>query len=223
VRRRLAHRLKARLTFANVVALLALFLALGGTSFGRDTTTSAVSGVKKALGLSKKADRNSRKALTLARRAERNATAALAKAGPGPSGAAGSPGLTGSAGSAVAYAAVEYCASGDCEDQPSVGWFAPDDEALAVDNTVNFSNPSPGVFCFRNLPPAVHNVTVSMAPSPRTYIMQGRAGTLDDPIGSPCSPSGGVQHNAIVEIRNPASPATLIDPDTADKIFVVFN
>ena len=221
MRKRFADRLRTRVTFANVIALLALFLALGGTSFGRDAGASAVSGVKKALGLSKKADRNSRKALTLARRADKNATAALAKAGlAGPS---GTPGSAGAPGSAVAYAAIGYCGSGTCEDQPFVDWFAPDEEAHGIDNQANFSHPAPGVFCFHNLLPEVHNVVVTMAPSSRTYVLQGRAGTIDDPIGAPCTPGGGVQHNAIVEIRDPADLTKLVDPNTADTLFVVFN
>jgi hypothetical protein len=210
-----------RLTFANVVALLALFLALGGTSFGRDAGASVVSGVKKALGLSKKADRNSRKALKLARRADKNASAALAKAGVG--GPPGTPGATGAPGSALAYAAFEYCPGG-CEDQPLAGWFAPDEEAHGIDNQANFSHPATGVFCFHDLIAEVHNVSITMAPSARTYVLQGRAGTIDDPIGAPCTPGGGVQHNAVVEIRDAANPAhPLVDPDTADGFFVVFN
>jgi hypothetical protein len=221
MRKRFADRLRTRLTFSNVVALLALFLALGGTSFGRDAGASAVSGVKKALGLSKKADRNSRKALKLARQADKNATAALAKAGP--AGPSGTPGSTGAPGSAAAYAAFEYCASGACEDQPFVDWFAPDEEAHAIDNQANFSHPATGVFCFHDLLPEVHNVVVTMAPSPRTYILQGRAGTIDDPIGAPCTTGGGVQHNAVVEVRDTAPGHALIDPDTADTFFAVFN
>jgi hypothetical protein len=221
VRNRFADRLGKRLTFANVIALLALFVALGGTSFGRDAGTSAVSGVKKALGLSKKADRNARKALTLARRADKNATAALAK--PGLAGPSGTPGSAGAPGSAVAYAAIEYCGSGTCEDQPFVDWFAPDEEAHGIDNQANFSHPATGVFCFHGLLAEVHNVVVTMAPSSRTYVLQGRAGTIDDPIGAPCSPGGGVQHNALVEIRDPGAGHALMDPDTADTFFVVFN
>jgi hypothetical protein len=218
--KRLAHRFRFRLTFANVVALLALFLALAGTSFGRDAGTSAISGAKKALGLSKKADRNSRKALKLARQADRNASAALAKAGvPGPSGA---PGTAGAPGSAIAYAGIEYC-PGACDDQPTAGWFAPDEDGHSVDNQINFSNPSPGVFCFSNLLPEVHNVVVSMAPSSSAYLLEGRVGSIDHPIGSPCTAVGGAQHNAVVEVHDPSNPAVLKPPDHADRFVVVFN
>jgi hypothetical protein len=124
----------------------------------------------------------------------------------------------------VAYAGIAYCGSPPCPDQTTADWFTPDEEAHAVDNMANFSHPASGVFCITNLLPEVHIIAVTMAPSPRTYVLQGRAGTIDDPIGAPCSPAGGAQHNAIIEIRDAANPShPLVDPDTADQFFVVFN
>jgi hypothetical protein len=226
--RGLAHRLRRRLTFANVVALLALFIALGGTSIGepvRHAGAHMAASLKSVLKLSRKADHNARLALKTARRADKNAKAALAKAAvPGPPGAPGAAGAAGAPGAATAYATVEYCVT-SCEDQPNPGWFTPDEESSGIDNTVNFSHPAPGVFCFSNTVAELHNAVVSMAPSPRSYVLQARAGTADDPISSSLCPAvaGGPDHNAVLEVRDPADPTQLIDPNTADTFFVVFN
>ena len=95
-------KLRAQLTFANVVGLLALFIALGATGAAKpvaNTAGSLGSSVKKAVGLSRKADRNARKALRLAKRANENASKVKAKGGPpGPRGVKGDLGQEGAPG-----------------------------------------------------------------------------------------------------------------------------
>ena len=76
------------------VALLALFVALGGTPLAQPVADSAASlsaKVKKALGLAKKADRRSKQALALAGQGGQ-------KGDPGPAGAKGDPGVPGAKG-----------------------------------------------------------------------------------------------------------------------------
>ena len=99
-------RIRARLTYANVLATIALFIALGSTGLASpaiDGVASAGNSIKKALRLSKRADRNASKALRLAKRADRNAAAVSGqslKAGPtGPAGPTGARGPAGAAGS----------------------------------------------------------------------------------------------------------------------------
>ena len=88
-------KLRSRITFANVVALLALFVALGGTGVADPAADAAANlgkSMKKALGLGKKANKKANKALRTAKRA-------LAEPGPrGPTGAAGPAGPRGKAG-----------------------------------------------------------------------------------------------------------------------------
>jgi hypothetical protein len=76
------------------VALLALFIALGGTPLAQPVADSAVglsAKVKKALGLAKKADRRSKQALALAGQAG-------TQGDPGPPGTKGDPGAPGAKG-----------------------------------------------------------------------------------------------------------------------------
>lgn len=222
---RMAHRLRPRLTFGTVVAVVALFVALGGTSVGQPVVhagASAASNLKQALKLGHKADRNSRHALKLARKADANAKAALAKSGvAGPAGAGGGPGLQGQPGSALGFAQVEYC-PGVCPDQSTPGWFVEDEGSHVVDNMANFANPQDGVYCFSNLLFEAHNAVAVMAPNSHVYILQGRAGTIDTPVGSPCTPVGLATHNAMVEVRDPAT-GSLVEPDHSVQFAVVFN
>jgi hypothetical protein len=83
---------RPKLSYANVVATLALVLALTSPAWGAPAANGAASltqNVKKALGLSKKADKNAKRALSRAN---------LALARGGPQGPAGAQGLQGSKG-----------------------------------------------------------------------------------------------------------------------------
>jgi len=232
---------RPRLTFANVVAVLALFVALGGTAFGDPALRAATSTAKKlakALKVANTADKRARQALAAA-------NAALTTGGPtgspgpqgptgptgptgaegpaGPQGADGARGNPGPAGSALAYATIEYCPTiNTCEDMPSIGWFTPDEEAKGVDNIDNFNNPAAGVFCFQQLPFHTHNVVANIGPAGKNvYFVQTRVGTDEDPIPAPCSPQGGADLNAVVYVRDAAG--NLVEPDHSAKLLVLFN
>jgi hypothetical protein len=204
---------RIRPTFANCTALLALLIALSGTSVGAPVREAA-SSVAKALGLARHADTTARTALKTARRAERTANSVVGKVGTvgpiGPPGPPGPPGLTGSAGapgSARGFAAIEYC-PGSCPDQSAAGWFTPDDDARGIDNQANFSNPANGTFCLTDLPfhvqSAVANVglTDGTVPASAAYFVQTEVGTTDHPLGAPCTPQGAADSNVVVVLRN---------------------
>jgi hypothetical protein len=102
------RKITSRLTFANVAAALALFLAITTSGVARpvaQTADSVSKDVKKALGLSKKANRIATKALAHARRAEQIASGVSKQGVPkgmkgekgeqGEKGATGPPGLIG--------------------------------------------------------------------------------------------------------------------------------
>jgi hypothetical protein len=77
------NRLRARASFANVVAVIALFVALGGTSLAdpvAHTAASVASDVKKALKLGKSAQKRAKAADKRAKAATAKALAADAKA-----------------------------------------------------------------------------------------------------------------------------------------------
>jgi hypothetical protein len=90
----LFRRGNARLSYANVAATLALVLALTSPAWGAPVANLSASlkeTARKALGLSKKADKRSRAALA-------RASAALASSGPGPQGPMGAQGPPGAKG-----------------------------------------------------------------------------------------------------------------------------
>jgi hypothetical protein len=102
-------RIRARLTYANVLATLALFVALGGTAVATpvaDTAASLGSKVKRALKLGKQADKKARRANRTAKRAlnqaqvaNENALEAASQRGArGPTGPAGPRGAQGDQG-----------------------------------------------------------------------------------------------------------------------------
>lgn len=228
------RRAKRRPNVATVLALIALFVALGGTSLGapvRDAATSLAHRVTDALHTSHHAEATARRALKESRQAVATANAANAKTGAtGPQGPTGATGATGAAGrpgaqgSALGYAALEYCPGpNQCLDQDQAGWYAPDDDALGVDNTANFEYRNPGVFCFHALPFHAHNVVANIGPSATPYIVQATVGTTDHPITNPpCPTSGADDQNAVVEVRDP-STGNLVDPDHAVRLMIAFN
>ncbi len=218
-----------RPTLAGVVALLALCVALGNTSLAAPLTSSGASVARqlaRALTLSRHASATSKRALSMARQADATAVKALhssGSAGPtGPPGPAGSPGRPGANGTAIGYATVEWCAGG-CPDQPSAGWYTPDEGALGVDNTANFRHAATGVFCLHDLPFHVHNLVANLGPSTDTptahnnYLVQTQIGTG----GTSCPTGGSADQNVVVEVRD--QTGTLTDPDASAKILALLN
>jgi hypothetical protein len=230
------HDRKPRIKFANAVAMLALFIALAGTSVGapvREAAGGLAKSVGRALHLSKHADATARKALTAARHAEHTALDRAGVTGPagpqgpqGPAGATGATGRPGAPGSAIGYATIEYC-PGNCLDQQAVGWFTPDDDAFAIDNQANFNHGGTGIFCFQQLPFHAHNLVANLGPSTGSaatneYTVQTLVGTSDKPITeAACSPSGAADQNAVVYVRK--ADGTLGDPDLSAKLYALFN
>lgn len=92
--------LRARATYANVVATLALVLATTSPVWAdpaANAAASAATTVKRALKLGKRADKRSKRAIAAAQRAERKANLALVTGGPpGPRGPQGASGRDGS-------------------------------------------------------------------------------------------------------------------------------
>jgi hypothetical protein len=235
----------ARASFANMVALIALGVALGGTSVAapvRDAARSVTADVKKALRLSDRADRNASKALKEVR-ALKAKPAVAGPAGPtGPQGATGPTGLqgpkgdrglTGPNGSGLGYAAIEYCASAPCEDFLSTGWFSSDDtNSPGIDNSVNFKTPAQaGVFCYYGLPFTPHNVmattgTVGDATAVAAkdiYVVQGRAGSKEHPL-TECGFANGTDDDrtAAVFVRS-VTDGSLVEPDHDVRMYILFG
>lgn len=123
----MVRKYRPRLSYANVVATLALFVALGSTGAAAPLADTAASSLKRALGLSKKADKTAAKALRTARRA-------LAKGGPqgqrgeqgvrGPTGGQGPVGASGLTGANGAKG--DTGDHGDKGDQGDPGSGSPD-------------------------------------------------------------------------------------------------
>ena len=115
---------RSRLTFANVTALLALVIALGGTALADPVAESAASlksNVKRALRIGKRADRKATRALNLARLANQNASKVNSLGGPaGPQGPRGLAATNVLARSQFSGAAVTTTAAG-----PTAGTSAP--------------------------------------------------------------------------------------------------
>jgi hypothetical protein len=247
---RMVRALHRRATFANVAGLLALFVALGSSSFAAPARTAAggvAADVKRALKLGKQADKRSKQALSQARKAAAKAAvpgppgATGAQGAQGPQGPQGDPGPRGTAGekgSGLGYAQIEYCAVAfppGCEDfHGGPGWFSSDDtNSPGIDNTVNFVDPAEnvGVFCYRGLPFTPHVVMATTmtvgdataAGAKDTYVVQGRAGSDEHPLVE-CGFPGGTDNakTAAVFVRDPATK-DLVDPDTDVRVAVLFG
>jgi hypothetical protein len=128
-----------KLTYANVMATVAVFIALGATAFATPVSDSASSlskSVKKALKLSRSADKKASKALSLAS----GVNAQGGKPGPtGPQGPRGIEGLTGPQGppgrdapaASVDEQVDEFSTSG-AEDGPGVTVNVPENGMIGV-------------------------------------------------------------------------------------------
>jgi hypothetical protein len=139
-------RLRSRITYANVVASLALFMAMGGTGYALSLPKASVGAkqLKKGAVTSKKVKNASL--------LKKDFKAGQLPAGPqGPAGAAGSPGATGAPGSAAAYAHVT---SGG-------GVFAPAAKNITSANVSHSAGT--GVYCFQDLPFSQQSAIASSA------------------------------------------------------------
>jgi hypothetical protein len=139
-------RLRSRITYANVIASLALFMAMGGTGYALSLPKASVGAkqLKKGAVTSKKVKNASL--------LEKDFKAGQLPAGPqGPAGAAGPRGATGAPGSAAAYAHVT---SGG-------GVFAPAAKNITSTNVSHTAGT--GVYCFQDLPFAQQSAIASSA------------------------------------------------------------
>jgi hypothetical protein len=139
-------RLRSRITYANVVASLALFMAMGGTGYALSLPKASVGAkqLKKGAVTSKKVKNASL--------LKKDFKAGQLPAGTqGPAGAAGPPGATGAPGSAAAYAHVT---SGG-------GVFAPAAKNITSANVSH--SPGTGVYCFQDLPFSQQSAIASSA------------------------------------------------------------
>jgi hypothetical protein len=134
----------------NAIAMLALFLALGGTTYaastgliGKNTVASpqVVNGSLQTKDLSHKA-----RAALKGNRGPRGLTGA--QGAPGAPGLKGDTGSPGTPGTAVAYAHIFANGSVDTANSKNVA-------------TVNINHPVAGVYCFSSLSFRVHSVVVS--------------------------------------------------------------
>jgi predicted Zn-dependent protease len=136
-------QIRKRLTYANVMSSIAVFLVLGGA-----TAFAATQLEKESVG----ANQLKKAAVTPAKLSK--ASKATLTGPQGPKGATGAQGIqgfkgeTGAAGTAVAYAKVGE--TGDVDATQSLGV-----------TSANVTLASTGVYCFSNLPFGVHHVVAS--------------------------------------------------------------
>ncbi len=243
-------KLRKGLTPANVIALVALLLAMSSSTFAQPLArgaSSVATRVSQALGLSKAANANAKKALVNANKARQEAHAALAKGGPvgppgsqgpaglqgpiGPQGATGlqgTPGSQGPAGSALGYSRIIHTGEPD--------WFS-DDATSTFDGDEHVFEPegTKGIFCYTALPFTVHNVLATLGtdsgkaePTEPVDVaqtdMRDPNHSLDEecPPADKANPQKGHSSEAAVLVREAAS-GELVDPPQTDAIFVLFN
>jgi hypothetical protein len=216
IRRRTCSSESGRPSPATVISLIALFIALEGTSVAavsavaRNSVGSpqVINGSLGTVDLSAKA----KKALKGNRGARgpagaKGATGAAGAAGPtgpaGPTGATGAAGATGPAGTAIAYAYVKADGTVDASRSKNV-------------TSANVTKESTSAYCFRNLP---FTFAVATATA-EINVARPRAGaTVAVPASGDCS---GVPSAAQLEVATmdlSTSPATF----ATDAFYVVFN
>ena len=111
-----------------------------------------------------------------------------------------------------------------CDDFNGPGWFSPDDtNSPGIDNTVNFTNPAAGVFCYHGLPFTPRVVVAASGPSSVLRIVEARPGSTEAPI-SECNFAAGIDpnHTAVLETRR-LNDGALADPDTAARLYMLFQ
>lgn len=132
------QKIRKRLTYANVMSSIAVFIVLGGAAFAATQLPKNSVGTKQL----KKNAVNSAKV--------KNGSLKAADFGKGqlPAGPAGPQGPAGAAGASVAYAHILADGTVNLVNSKNVV-------------QANVESPSAGVYCFRNLPFTVHVVTVA--------------------------------------------------------------
>lgn len=219
-----------------VVTVVAAVLALAILSPAPlQAASSVAANVARALRIARHADQRASAALARAKKAEAAAAvpgprgAAGATGADGPQGATGATGpqgqrgATGPAGTAVGYAAIEYCPDPVCDDFHGPGWFSPDEtNSPGIDNTANFSNPAPGVYCYRGLPFTPRVVVAGSGPTSALRIVQARPGSTEAPIGE-CGFAAGIDpnHTAVLETRDVGN--ALAEPAHDARLYVLFQ
>jgi hypothetical protein len=205
-------RIRNRLTFANVVAVIALFIALGGSGMAQPVANTAAnlgSSVKKALKLSKSANKNANKALSLARQANKNVSKVQSNgASQGP---AGPPGPSGPAGGALAFARVTLDGTLDGTRSQNIG---------------SLSRPSDGQYCFqlgftpKNILATIENIYSGGRFFP--YVTQSVIGAAP---GCPPETEATVftLRSAITVPTNPTQPVSVDGFRVNSPFFVGFN
>ena len=131
-------QIRKRLTYANVMSSIAVFIVLGGAAFAATQLPKNSVGTKQL----KKNAVNSSKVK------DHSLKAADFKSGQLPEGPQGPKGDTGAPGSSVGYAHIESDGTVDLANSKNV-------------TQANVESTGAGVYCFRNLSFTVHVVTVS--------------------------------------------------------------
>ncbi len=193
-------QIRKRLTYANVMSSLAVFLVIGGA-----TAFAATQLPKNSVG-SKQLKKN---AVNSAKVKNGSLQAADFKAGQlpagaqgptGPQGEKGEKGATGAAGSAVAYAHVNGDGTVDLGNSKNV-------------TNANVNRTAAGIYCFNNLAFTVHVVTVS----------PDSLGPVDGIFVNPTFPGGGLagcpEGGARVRTTTAAAPTTASD----HPFYIVFE
>jgi hypothetical protein len=205
-----------------VVALIALMVALAGPGYAalhsilfakRAGNADRVDGLR--------ASRRPRPNTLLALNSKGKFPASVGAIGPrGPQGDPGKNGNAGAPGSALAYTTI-------VNEPPDSGgapvWRIDDVLSKRLDNDVNFSHPTQGVFCFHDLPFAVANVIATPGPfgSNKPFLVQAAAARPGQTIGAPCPLNTTV---AVYTTDTNSTSTTLHDPpDDSDTISVEMN
>jgi hypothetical protein len=157
-------RLRARLSFANVVSLTALFVALGGTSYAVVALEDDSVKSRHIKDAQVKRDDLRRNSVDTTKVVQGSLRASDFAPGQAPQGPQGPPGT------AVAYAHVYAHGAVDRAQSKGV-------------TDANVSRPQPGIICFRDLPFTPRNVVAS----PDAYNNAGDVATSVYPSSGPCA------------------------------------
>jgi hypothetical protein len=151
------------LTFANVVSLIALFVALGGSSYaaltvtGRNVKNSSLTGRDVKNNSLTGSDVKNLRSVDIKDASLQAKDFARGQLPAGPQGIQGIQGIQGPPGTALAYARVDSTGNVD--------------EARAKNITdANVSSPMPGLYCFDGLPFTAKNVVATPDAALRVWI-----------------------------------------------------
>lgn len=230
---------KRHVSFANGVSLMALFVALGGSSYA---AIKLGTGTVKARNIASNAvsSRKVKDHSLLARdfRAGQLPAGERGLAGaPGSDGSDGRPGAPGAAGSALGYALIRKCGGSDsgCDN----GYRVDEANSHGVDND-HFHHPVTGVFCLNNnlefnqnasIKLVSKNVTATVGES--SVPMFAQATSALAPSGDFSKPDVGADcphatdhfgpNNAKIKVYGLNAGGSALQLADPDEIFVVFN